>query len=388
LNFAVRFKETIPPIEECDPWMLFDTAETISEEVTIPGNMVPNPNLRVYGENLREDFILRDTTSTGTATATYTYYDHNNTLTSLYLPDTTRAMTVDGRIVDFPALPVMKDATTYAGPDDIIVKVNGSIVTGLIADLDPLLGYIELYSQGDLTIVEHIQITQDNIDNRHVQLSNWPVDSDEVALNVVHGPPQAPGVDFNVFENVLYLEDPLLLLLVPGDILVVTYSTSALIDKTLEFSYQIGTTGTIEVIDLDRSRVFDSDEVFPGQCYDGYKQTLEIKDPEYVNFLSDYGKGIKHVYLNKGTYQLEEHIFSGPVFETYSAFEDEISSMESFPDALVRVVDPLSQKDPLQILPNYDFLNDPAIRIRKKTVRELLPNRTFRTMELLEALPV
>ena len=62
--------------------------------------------------------------------------------------------------------------------------------------------------------------------------------------------------------------------------------------------------------------------------------------------------------------------------------------MDSFPNALVRVVDPLSQKDPLQILPNYDFINDPAIRIRKKTVRELLPNRTFRTMELLEALPV
>jgi hypothetical protein len=139
---------------------------------------------------------------------------------------------------------------------------------------------------------------------------------------------------------------------------------------------------------MSRSRVFDSDYVFAGYCYDGFEMGVTIDEPEYVNFLSDYGKGIKFVYLNKDTYQIEEHVFSGPVFETYNAFEDEISSTESFPDALVRIMSPLSQVDPLKTLPNYDFLNDPAIRIRKKTLRELLPDRTYRSLQIVEALPV
>jgi hypothetical protein len=144
----------------------------------------------------------------------------------------------------------------------------------------------------------------------------------------------------------------------------------------------------VETIDPSQSRVFDSEYVFAGYCYDGYKQEVAIKESEYVNYLSDYGKGIKYVYLNKDTYQLEEHVFSGPVFEMYNPYEDEISAMESFPNALVRLQSSLSQSDPLKTLPNYDFLNDEAVRIRKKTLKELLPDRTFRSMQILEALPV
>jgi len=291
-------------------------------------------------------------------------------------------------MVNFPALPILKDSTTYAMPDDVIVHVDGTAVTGLIQSLDATTGHIVLYPQPDISVTDNLTVTQENYDNRYVRLSRWPSDASSVAITW-GGPTPVYGIDYLVFENVVYLEPPFMAILFPGAQLTANYQTHALTDKVLEFTYEIKTTGTIEVIDLEKSRVFDSDEVFAGHCYDGYKQTLEIlPQPEYVNFLSDYGKGIKQVYLNKDTHQLEEHVFSGPVFETYSVFEDEISSMDSFPDALVRVTDPLSQKDPLRILSNYDFLNNDAIRIRKKTIRELLPNRTFRTMEILEALPV
>lgn len=388
MNFAVRFKEQIPPIEECDPWMLFDTAVTMTETVSIPSNTVPGHNLRILNQDLRDNFILRDMTSTGTSDTTYTYYEHNNNTTSLYLPDTTRCMTLDGQMVNFPALPVMRDATTYATASDVALYVDGVLTPGLIQSLDATTGHVLLYPQPDVPVVDNYIITQQDIDNRYLSLSRWPSDSTEVVLKQ-YCVPLVYGSDYVVLEDVVYLEPALIPNLYPGATLVAEYETPALTDRKLEFAYQILSTGTIEVLDLERSRVFDSIDVFAGQCYDGFESTLVWDpQPEYANFLSDYGKGIKQVYLNKDTHQLEEHVFSGPVFETYCAVEDEISSMDSFPDALIRVMGPLSQKDPLQILPNYDFLNNDAIRIRKKTLRELLPNRTFRTMEILEALPV
>jgi hypothetical protein len=104
--------------------------------------------------------------------------------------------------------------------------------------------------------------------------------------------------------------------------------------------------------------------------------------------LDDVSSGIKILYFNKDTFQIEEHVFSGPVFETYSAAEDEISSPDSFPNALVRIKNPIHAGSPLTEVPDYDFINDPTIRIRKKTIRELLPDRTYRTLEVKEALPV
>jgi hypothetical protein len=275
-----------------------------------------------------------------------------------------------------------------ATASDVSLYVDGILTPGLIQSLDATTGHVLLYPQPDTTVVDNYLLTQQDIDNRSLSLSKWPSDSTEVVLKQ-YGIPLVYGDDYVVLEDAIYLEPDLIPNLYPGATLVAEYETPALTDRRLDFAYQILSTGTIEVLDLERSRVFDSIDVFAGRCYDGFDSTVVWSpQPEYTNFLSDYGKGIKQVYLNKGTHQLEEHVFSGPVFETYCVVEDEISAMDSFPDALVRVVDPLNQKNPIQILSNYDFLNDDAIRIRKKTLRELLPNRTFRTMEILEALPV
>jgi hypothetical protein len=388
MNFSVRFEEELPPIEECDPWLLFDVAETQMETVQIPSTLIPSRNLRISGKDLREDFILREMAPTGTASTTYTYQEGIIPVTELYLPETVRTTITDGRQVDFPALPIMKDSTAYADASDVIVQVNGTVVTGLIKTFDPLLGYVELYSDTNLAIVDYIQLTQDDIDNRYARLSSFPLNGEAVALNVIHGPAQVYGVDFVVEGDVLFLEQPMRVLLSPGDILVVTYQTAALTGRELKFTYNIKTTGVISTLDFDRSRVIDSNYVLAGQCYDGFRQSVAIEEPEYVNFLSDYGKGIKFTYLNKDTYQLEEHVFSGPVFETYNACEDEISALESFPNALVRIKSPLTMPDPLKTLPNYDFLNSDAIRIRKKTLRELLPDRTYRSLQIIEAMSV
>jgi hypothetical protein len=356
--------------------------------VTIPGDLEPVRNVRILGELIRDNFILREMAPTGTSTNTYVYHEEDEIVNSFYLPEFVRKTTTEGETVDFPALPIMKDATTLADPSDVTVLINGVETFGLIQDLDPLTGYIELYPQGDVNFVEYVTLTQQNIDQRYVTLEGLPVNNENVALNVLYGPTQAYGSDFVVAENILFLEQPFRSLLVPGDVLIIKYSSQSLRNRDLTFIYNILSEGDITVIDYDRSRVFDSDYVFPGYCFDGFQQEIQITDPEYVNFVSDYGKGIKFMYLNKETYQVEEHVFSGPVFETYDPSEDEISAIESFPYALVRITDPLKQSDPLSTLPNYGFLNDPAIRIRKKHLKELLPDRTFRSIEILEALPV
>jgi len=387
LRFKVRFNEVLEPISECDEWILFDTGETTQVEMSLPSVMEPVPNLRVLGNDLRDNFILRDMSSSGITIIDYVYHEYDNLQNSFQLPDTTRA-TIGGVQVDFPALPVMHDSTSFATASDVIVSIDGVPTPGLIETFDPITGAISLYPQSDLTIIQYVEITQDIIDQKHFKLDRFPDEAENVILSVVHGPVQAYGTDFVVNSDILYLERPLRSLLTPGDIIIVTYEASSLRDREIKFTYRIQSTGMVTVIDFEQSRVFDDDDVFPYFCYDGYQQTVELKHTEYINFLDDNSKGIKITYFNKDTLQLEEHIYSGPVFETYSAFEDEISAMESFPNALVRIANPLGQTDPLQILTNYDFLNDEAIRIRKKTVRELLPDRTFRTTKIYEALPV
>jgi len=388
LNFKIRFSEGLEKIEECDPWILFDTAETELKTVTIPGDMEPVRNVRIIDERIRDNFILREMAPTGTSTNTYVYHEEDEIVNEFYLPETVRKVTTEGETVDFPALPIMKDATTLADPSDITVLINGIETSGLIQDLDPLTGYIELYPQGDLSMIEYVTLTQLQIDQRYVVLEGLPTDNENVALNVLYGPPQAYGLDFVVSENILFLERPFRDLLSPGDILIIKYSSQALRNRDLTFIYNIKSTGIVSVLNLENSRVFDSDYVFPGYCYDGFLMKTQIIEPEYVNFLSDQGKGIKFMYLNKDTYQVEEHVFSGPVFESYVPSEDEISAIESFPNARIRITDPLRQTNPLKTLPNYAFFNGDAIRIRKKIIRELMPDRTFRTMEIEEALPV
>jgi len=386
-RFSVRFRENIDQLSECEEWILFDTGDTTQVQISIPGSYEPVQNLRVQDIELRNNFILRDMSSTGLALTNYIYHEYDNVQNSFQLPATTR-VTMDGTGYDFPALPVMHDSTTLATASDVIVSIDDVPTPGLISSFDPTTGAISLYPQSDLTIIQYVQVTQEEIDQMYIKLDKFPIDPEYVVVNVLHGPAQAYGLDFVVNSDLLYFEHPLRNVLSPGDVLVVTYDAASLRNREIKFTYKINSTGIVTVIDLSRSRVFDNDDVYPYFCYDGYQQTVGFNFKEYANFLSDYSKGIKFKYFNKDTLQLEEHIFSGPVFETYSVFEDEISAMESFPNALVKIANPLAQTDPISILSNYDFLNDEAVRIRKKTIQELLPDRTFRTMKIYEAMPV
>ena len=84
---------------------------------------------------------------------------------------------------------------------------------------------------------------------------------------------------------------------------------------------------------------------------------------------------------------LEERMFSGPVFEMCDYNDDEISPPECFPGALVPV--PYGVRiDPMVRPLNFDFMSDELVRFRKKTVKELLPDRSFRTLELTEMVPI
>ena len=322
-KFKIVFKEELEGISECDPWILFDTADVTLREITLPGEMTGVPNIRIPDMELRENLVLRDTTPAGyTLITSGVYYDGTPADTTYQMPEYIHYY-IGEDSVDFPARPLMKDATAPADIGDIVVKVDGTTVSGLVTSVDASTGTITLSSD-----------------------------------------------------------------------------TSANVE--LVFLYRIRSTRDAEVMDPDLSRFLDDDYLFPDTglkmgsdgtyrlgCFDGYGQTAMLAFNEYVNFMSDCGKGIKFKYLNKDTLQIEEHVFTGPVFESYNPEEDEISSPESFPGALIRIPGPLGQSNPLRTTSlGYDFLNDEAVRIRKKTIQELLPDRTFRTIKINEALPV
>lgn len=409
-SFKIGYKETLGSLEECEQWLLFDTAVVDFKEITIPGERIGVANLRTPAKRLRRNLILRETEPSNITSTTYSTYLASEAMHSIFnLPQTIsypmppavpgifEPVTASSETVAFPALPVMRDALTLATISDIIVKVNGDRVYGLIDTFDPVTGVIEIFppSSHGLTI-EHRQLTQQEVDSQFIRLhhtpsqclSGNPLNPTMVTLNIEGGTTQLYGYDFYVEDNELsWNGGPLVGLLSAGDILVVSYLQSNIADSTISFTYNIKSTGFVNVMDEVRSRVFDRDYVFPAYCFDGYETKIQINYREYVNFVSDYSAGIKFKYLNKDTYQIEEHIFTGPVFESFNPNEDEISSPDSFPNALVKINNFASPGDP-RLISGYDFLNADAIRIRKKTVRELLPDRTYRTTKITEALPV
>jgi hypothetical protein len=132
----------------------------------------------------------------------------------------------------------------------------------------------------------------------------------------------------------------------------------------------------------------DDKYVFPSWCADIEDVRLAWAFSEYYTYLDDYSDGIKISFFNIDTLQVEDHIFSGPVFELYDATQDQIGVPENIPNALVRIPNPISLTNPLEYSADYNFLNDALVRFRKKTFKELLPSRAFRTIELTEVLPV
>lgn len=298
-------EDTIPKIEECPPWILFDTVELEDETVDIPGDYRGVPNLRVVGKYLRSNFILRETEPTGSAVFIYQF----TTLlpgTEFYLPSSFK-YTYNDILINFPTLPVITINGSLATKDDIEATVDG--VSKTVNDLNPTTGWVQM-------------------------VTSVPAGSDVV------------------------------------------------------FTYRIRSSQIITMVDRDHSRILDNDDVFPGYCFDGEDVSLNVPFDEFFTFLDDQSDGIKLSFFNKDTLAVEEHIFSGPVFEYYNVSEDEIGSPDNFPNALVKINNPTSSDNPLNYMADYGFLNDKVVRFRKKTYKELLPTRTFRTIELIEMMSV
>jgi hypothetical protein len=388
-SFKTRFKEDLNKLKECESWMLFDTAVIDLQNVTIPSEVGGVINLRVASKKLRKNFVLRETSPNNVSSNTYSVYmPIDAPLTVFYLPETI-PYRIGSDTIDFPALPAIKDFNTLATADDVVVKLRGDVVHGLIKSFDPVTGYVEIFNPENYIVNSFVQLTQRDIDLKFVSLPSVPLRPDLVLMGIYRGSPQEYGVDFFVIGDTVYWNTtPLESILEAGDVIRFSYPVYALRDATISFTYNIRSVGLARVMDRDRSRVFDWEHVFPAQCFDGFENTLKVQFNEYVNYLSDYSSGIKFTYFNKDTYQIEEHVFTGPVFESYDPHDDEISSPESFPNALVKIRNPLNPANPLNLLTNYGYINEPSVRIRKKTIRELLPDRSFRTSKIMEVLPV
>jgi hypothetical protein len=166
------------------------------------------------------------------------------------------------------------------------------------------------------------------------------------------------------------------------------------INVTVKFSYRIRNYAMIRMLDENWSRIMDSIYEFAPdggnnrRCYDQERMFFSERLNEYISFLDDYSDGIKLKFYNTSTHQIEERVFTGPVFETYDRSEDQIADPTNFPNALIRIKSPTSADNPMTYVMDYDIVNDTIVRFRKKTYNELLPDRTFRTIKTIEMLSV
>lgn len=389
VGFKVGLTDGPIPLNECPPWILFDTLDHDSTTVSIPGDYIGVPNLRITDYKLRQNFILNQIGPSGTAVNTYTVTtDPDSARTVFWLP---AAIPYDfgAFLADFPALPVMKDATTLAGPSDVTVTYNGSAWS--LISLDPLTGRAEIAPFPVQSQLEtQITLTQDDINRSEMILPGLPLDPTNITLTTIHGTAQYYGLDYYVHGRYLsWAGGPLEGLLAAGDQVRVSYSVDPLVNATFTFTYRILSSATIEVLDELRSRMLDNRDVFDGGCYDeGMLVKANLQFEEFPNFLDDGGEGIKLSFFNPRTAGTEDHVFSGPVFETWVASEDQIGPPEGFPDSLVRVGGGPRGNPLTSAGIDYSYLGDRIMRFRKKTFQELMPDRTFRTTHITEVLPV
>jgi len=405
-GFEIRLGEdTIPPLEECPDWILFDTVQIDDVEVSIPGGYRGVSNLRVSTKNLREDFVLREAESTGTALYSYTFQTptDEDSPTEFYLPPSFQT-TFNDELIDYPALPIVDVDGNLATISDIEVTVNGTpwVVTGL----DPVTGWVQLADYPEEPIIEtYYTVTAEDAARNMVEFSGYPIDPRRTTMTIIHGTAQYFEEDFFILDhNLLNYEDspnpegtwflswygtPLHGLFSEGDQIRLSYILNNYADVPIQTTYYIRNEATVPMINRDWSRILDNEDVLPGYCADGFDIVItdEIYN-EYYPGLDDYSDGIKAVFFNKDTLTIEEHVFTGPVFEYYEAQNDELASPENFPNALVRIPNPASLSNPLDFAGEYGFLNDQLVRFRKKTFKELLPSKTFRTLEFMEMMAV
>lgn len=406
-TFEIRMGEdTIPPLEECPPWILFDTVLIEDTNVSIPGEYKGVPNLRVSGKNLREDFILREVESTGTAQYSYTFQTpaDDEAPTEYYLPVSFQTV-YDDELIDYPALPIVDIDGNLATAADIEVTVNG--IPWTVIDLNPVTGWVRLADYPEEPIIEtYYTVTAEDAARNMIEFPGYPIDPRRTTMTIIHGTAQYFEEDFFILDhNLINYEDspnpsgiwflswygtPLHGLFAAGDQVRLSYLLNNYADVPIETTYYIRNEASVPMISEYWSRILDNGDVYPGYCAD--RETIEInyQQPfeEYYPGLDDYSDGIKISFFNKDTLTIEEHVFTGPVFEYYEAENDEIASPDNFPNALVRIPNPMASDDPLNYLGEYGFLNDKVARFRKKTFKELLPSRTFRTLELTEMMAV
>lgn len=389
LGFKIRISEEIPQIKECSPWILFDTVDVDNTSVSIPGHTRGVPNLRVSSKKLRENFILREVEDTGTALFTYSFMLPIAPGDTTFNMPATYKFFIDDEWVDFPTLPIVDLNGDPATTADITCTIDGEAQT--VLTLNPTTGVVTIADYHRENCGEIITLTQENIDGCECLLAGYITDPSNIAFTVVHGPSQFLYKDFKVIggRQVTWYYSSLNGILEVGDKIQVTYSYNP-VNVEISFTYHVIDNAVIPMIDREdpNSRIMDDGYVFGGLCYDGEGLEVALGLQEFYTFLDDNSDGIKISFFNKDTLTVEEHIFSGPVLETYSAADDEIGVPDNFPNALVRIQNPLDLNNPLNYSADYGFLNDALVRFRKKTYRELLPDQSFRKLELVEMLPV
>jgi len=404
--FEIRLGEdTVSPLEECAPWILFDTLLISDEDVSIPGEYKGVINLRVAGKNLREDFILREIESTGTAQYTYTFQTptDEDAPTEYYLPSSFQT-TYNDELIDYPTLPIVDIDGGLATIADIEVTVND--IPWTVVDFNRVTGWVQLADYPEEPIIEtYYTITAEDAARNMIEFPGYPIDPRRTTMTIIHGTAQYYEEDFFILDHELInYEDspnpsgiwflswygtPLHGLFAAGDQVRLSYLLNNYADVPIKTTYYIRNEAVVPMIDRYRSRILDNGDVYPGYCADGEEIEINMQPfDEHYPGLDDYSDGIKMAFFNKDTLTVEEHIFSGPVFEYYEAEDDEIASLDNFPNALVRIPNPISLDNPLDYMGEYGFLNDKVVRFRKKTFKELLPSRTFRTLELMEMMSV
>lgn len=384
--FKTRIGEDpLPTVNECPPWIIFDTVTLTSVSVSIPGEFRAVPNLRVPGINLRDNFILREVELTGTAIYNYTAVipEAATPQTVFNMPSTFQYI-YNGETINFPALPIVDENSVLAGVDDVTVTVNGLPWT--VTGIDPTTGEITLASFPDRFYVdwEYVITAQDEL-NKQLTLPGYAIDHMSISLSVVHSSAQFYPDDFWVRgTKLIWRGCGLDGHLSAGDRVRITGWMNPYVNAVVSFTYRIRSTAIIDFVDENLSRITDNGYIFPAACYDREKINITSRFSEYAMSLDDYSTGIKVTYYNTSTYQVEEHVFSGPVFEYYDSSDDEIGAPSNFPNALVRIT---KVSNPL-VPADYGFVDDALVRFRRKNFRELLPDRTYREMQLLEMMPV
>jgi hypothetical protein len=359
--------------------------------VDIPGETRGIPNLRIEDKKLRDNFILREFESTGTALVTFSVHSSTTVHQTTYQLPPSIPFFYNDEHINFPALPIVNASDNIASASDVSVTING--VPWTVATLDATTGAVTLTDSFPLQerIEQTHLVTATEAEARQITLHRgWgSPDSNQVTLTIIHGTSQYLGEDFTLYgPDLSWMGSSLDGIITAGDYVRISYWYDPLVDADIVFTYRIRSHQNLNIIDRDWSRIMDNDDVFPGFCADMEDLQATLEYDEFYGMLDDASDGIKIKFLNTVSLQIEEHIFSGPLFEMYDAGMDQIGAPDNFPNALIRINNPISINNPLNYNANFSFMNDKLVRFRKKTYKELLPNNTFRTMQLTEMLPV